>query len=223
MRRRRFVLLSVLVWPLCRCCWRPAAPARAELVYFATGRTLSVKAHRVDGDSLVLDAARRRGNRLRRVDDRRAFAPDEVPYPEPEAEPPAAVAGAADAAAVPYGEHHRQVSAEQGVAAKLVRAVIQVESAYRNAARSPKGAMGLMQLMPRHGAAVRRQPIRTIRRRTSKAGIKHLKSLLQRLPRRAGAGRLQRRRSGGAAVQRHSAVSRDAELRLAASSASLGR
>ena len=28
-----------------------AVPARAELVYFNTGRTMSVKGHRVDGDS----------------------------------------------------------------------------------------------------------------------------------------------------------------------------
>ena len=29
-------------------------PARAELVFFATGRNLSVKSHRVDGDTIVL-------------------------------------------------------------------------------------------------------------------------------------------------------------------------
>ena len=31
-----------------------ATPARAELVFFASGRSLSVKGHRVHGDSLVL-------------------------------------------------------------------------------------------------------------------------------------------------------------------------
>jgi len=31
-----------------------ASPANAELVFFNTGRTLSVKGHRVEGDSLVL-------------------------------------------------------------------------------------------------------------------------------------------------------------------------
>lgn len=42
------------------------------------------------------------------------------------------------------GQHSRQ----QGLDPDLVKAVIQVESAYRPAAVSHKGAMGLMQLMP---------------------------------------------------------------------------
>jgi hypothetical protein len=155
-----------------------ALPARAELAYFSTGRTLSIKAHRVDGGSLVLML--RGGGEI--VCDASAiarFTPDEVPYPEPE---PVVVAAVPAAESVPYGEIIDKVSGEQGVDAKLVRAVIQVESAYRHTARSRKGAMGLMQLMPatarQYGVKDPYDPASNI-----EGGIKYLKTLLQRLPR----------------------------------------
>ena len=61
----------------------------------------------------------------------------------------------------------------------FVRAVIQAESAFNPWARSPKGAMGLMQLMP-HTASVYRvldayNPAENIR-----AGVAYLKSLMTR-------------------------------------------
>jgi hypothetical protein len=55
-----------------------AVPARADLVFFHTGRTMSVRAHRVEGTSLVL--ALRGGGEM--VCDRSIVAriePDEVP------------------------------------------------------------------------------------------------------------------------------------------------
>ena len=59
-----------------------AAPARAELVFFASGRTLNVKSHRTEGGSLVLTL--RSGGEV--VCDPALIAriaPDEAPYPEP--------------------------------------------------------------------------------------------------------------------------------------------
>src|SRR2546428_4526385 len=73
------------------------------------------------------------------------------------------------------------VSAEQCVNAKLVRAMIQVESAYHERARSPKGAMGLMQLMPatarQYAVTDPYDPLTNL-----EAGIQHLKVLLERFP-----------------------------------------
>ena len=164
-----------------------AMPARAELVFFSTGRSMSVKSHRTEGDSLILTL--RSGGEI--VCDSSVIvriAPDEVPYPEPEvAAPPANLVAAVAAVAVPaqdavpYGAIIDKVAAEQGVNAKLVRAVIQVESGYQERARSPKGAMGLMQLMPataRHYAVSDPyDPLANI-----EAGSKHLKALLERFP-----------------------------------------
>src|SRR5262249_15960465 len=47
-----------------------------------------------------------------------------------------------------YDEVIQEHAKLNGVRTDLVRAVIQVESGFNPAARSPKGALGLMQLMP---------------------------------------------------------------------------
>jgi len=65
------------------------------------------------------------------------------------------------------------------VSPDLVRALIQAESAFNTRAVSPKGAMGLMQLMPataaEHGVLDAFNPAENIR-----AGVKYLKHLLDR-------------------------------------------
>ncbi|HJZ71062.1 MAG TPA: transglycosylase SLT domain-containing protein, partial [Vicinamibacterales bacterium] len=72
-------------------------------------------------------------------------------------------------------EHSRN----QGVRAALVRAVMQVESAFNPYARSPKGALGLMQLMPatiqQYGVRNPFDPADNVR-----AGVAYLRELLDR-------------------------------------------
>jgi soluble lytic murein transglycosylase-like protein len=133
------------------------------------------------------------------------IAPDEVPYPEPEAPKTDAsgdggpgITTMTAPAVTQYAAIIDRVSREQGVDARLVRAVIQVESAYQQGARSRKGAMGLMQLMPQtarqYAVADPYDPAANI-----EGGIKHLKALLERWPRELA---LAAYNAGEAAVQK---------------------
>ena len=97
-----------------------------------------------------------------------------------------------------------QHSAAQGVRPDLVRAVIQAESAFKPTARSVKGAMGLMQLMPataaEYGVANPYSPAENIR-----AGVAYLKSLLVRYAPREDLA-LAAYNAGPAAVEKYGAV-----------------
>lgn len=194
-----------------------AVPARAELVFFSTGRVLSVKAHRTEGDSLVL-ALRSGGEMICERSIVARIEPDEIPYPE---EKPDATAAAAREQEGPL-QASSQLQADAryepmivrsatryGIDPMLVRAVIQVESNYEARARSVKGAKGLMQLMPdtarRYGVVNPYDPATNI-----EAGIKHLKFLLDRFPLTLA---LAAYNAGEAAVQRFGGVPPYAETR----------
>ena len=165
-------------------CAGAVAPASAEIVVLTTGKTLSVKSHQFSGDSITLTL--RSGGTV--TCDRSLITqilPDEVPYPEPEAEQAPATAAAKAVRhgipdSTPYADIITAVSEAHGVDPMLIRAVIQVESGYRPRARSPKGAMGLMQLMP---ATAREYKVRNPYepKANIEAGIKHLKGLIDKL------------------------------------------
>jgi hypothetical protein len=178
-------LFSVLAVVVCMMAVS-AAEARAELIVLTSGRTLSVKGHEIKGESIVLKL--RSGGDVtcdRSLIDK--ILADEVPYPEPTPaaetrtadtdQQPADVAGVLQA--TPYGEIISALSEAHGVDPLLVRALIQVESNYQPRARSPRGAMGLMQLMPSTARTYNvRNPFDP--RANIEAGIKHLKSLIER-------------------------------------------
>jgi hypothetical protein len=158
-----------------------AVPASAEIVFLTSGRTLSVKSHRTDGDLVVL-ALRSGGEVTCDQTLIEKIVPDEVPYPEPKPPAPAAVMPRSTSASLdgtPYGEIIANMARTHGVDPMLVRALIQVESNYRPKARSRKGAMGLMQLMP---ATARQYNVRNPYDPTSNigAGVKHLKGLIDK-------------------------------------------
>jgi soluble lytic murein transglycosylase-like protein len=158
-----------------------ASSASAEIVYLTSGRTLSVKSHREDGSAVVLTL--RAGGEVtcdKSLIDK--IVPDEVPHPDP---PPASQAQATDPRdtsilqSTPYGEIISALSEAHGVDPLLVRALIQVESNYQPRARSSKGAMGLMQIMPATARAYRvRNPYDP--KTNIEVGVRRLKDLLDR-------------------------------------------
>jgi soluble lytic murein transglycosylase-like protein len=198
------------------------APAvRAELVYLTNGRALSVKSHRVDGQTIVLEL-RGGGELLFDLALVARVEPDEVPDPEPAG--PARDATAAESASTVqtaglptemlqtdarYDSLIAEASSRHGLDPTLVRAVIQVESNYQPRARSPRGARGLMQLMP---STARQYGVRNLYDPAAniEGGTRHLKSLLERFPLKLA---LAAYNAGEAAVQRFGGVPPFAETR----------
>ncbi len=157
-----------------------ATPASAELIFFSESRSMSVKSHRFEGDRIIVSL--RGGGEM--TFDRSVvlkIAPDEVPYPE-ETQAAAVDVIVPEATGVLIGKTVydpiiESASDRNGVPARLVKALIQVESAFQPRARSHKGAMGLMQLMPETARQYRARnpydPAANI-----EAGTRHLRSLL---------------------------------------------
>ncbi len=150
-----------------------ASSAEAELVYLTSGRIVPVERVDAVGDGRVRLTLRRGGVIVcSRALIARVVA-DELPSPSTRlvAEPGVPRSGVEGIIAA--------ASARHGVDPALVWAVIAVESAFAPDARSLKGAMGLMQLMPATAAQYAVgdpfDPAQNV-----EAGTRHLRSLLDR-------------------------------------------
>jgi soluble lytic murein transglycosylase-like protein len=157
------------------------ATAGADIVVFKTGRSMSVQKYQVDGD-LAMIVLREGGEVAFPLSMVAGVYPDEVAYPVPgrRAQNPAAPGVAEEVLATkPFAGLIATVAADQHVDVRLVHAVIEQESNYQASARSPKGAEGLMQLMP---ATARQYGVRNSYdpRANVTAGVRHLKDLLSR-------------------------------------------
>jgi hypothetical protein len=151
-----------LVW----CLSIAASCFGAETVFLTNGFTLQGDSHKVDGNSIIIYSA---GGtlqfpaslvaRIETLPDR----PDVSPDARKENHPAALLSNAAE---------------QEGLEPELVRSVARVESGLRPDARSPKGAIGLMQLMPETAAELGAKPDRADS--NALAGAKYLRELLLR-------------------------------------------
>ena len=185
--------------------------ASAELVTLASGSTVSVRSVRIDGDTATL-ALRGGGAVECPATSIVRVSPDEVPNPEPEestavaATGPAAIpltlAQMAGAESRPYLPLIEAAALRHHVDPRLVHAVIAVESRFQARARSRKGAMGLMQLMPATARELQVanpfDPAANI-----DAGVRHLRQLLDRFDLHLAVAAYN---SGAAAVKRFGGV-----------------
>jgi soluble lytic murein transglycosylase-like protein len=115
-----------------------AASASAEIALLANGSTLKVTGHRREGDTVVL-SLKGGGEVGVAASELRGVVPDEV-LDE--------VVLSATAKPTDLAQMVEAAARRHGLDPELVRAVVAVESGFRPDAVSPKGAQGLMQLMP---------------------------------------------------------------------------
>lgn len=137
----------ILPWLVSLPSW--AQPAAKEMYYY------------VEGERLVITNTPSRGD-VRRI---RAL------------EPPSTLPSPSTLPATPYDAFIERLAVETGLSPGLIKAVAAVESGFDPGARSPKGAQGLMQLMPataaRYGVRDAFDPLENLR-----AGATHLRDLL---------------------------------------------
>ncbi len=113
--------------------------ASADIAVLSTGSTMKVTAQRIEGSMvvLVLKGGGEVGVPASMV---RGIVPDEVLEEIP--------AAAADKGGADFERLVGEAARRHGLEPALVMAVVGVESAFQSQAVSPKGAQGLMQLMP---------------------------------------------------------------------------
>jgi soluble lytic murein transglycosylase-like protein len=157
-------------------CFRLASLAALFLV--VCGLPAAVRTDNPQAARTVVRADRRTGKLVRRV-----LVPETVVKPVlvesavVAARTVSAASPATHAPAATAGPMIEQISLEQGVDPLLVHALIHVESRYNQYAISPKGAEGLMQLIP---STARQMGVRNSfdTRQNVEGGVKYLRQLM---------------------------------------------
>ena len=152
------------------------AASAGEYALLANGARMHVDRHEIDGVKVRLYNST--GYIEMPASTVSGFEVEEAPAPEAAPTPPAPPAAEtpAPAAAVNAGELADTAADKYGLPRVLVRSVMAAESAFQIDALSPKGAIGLMQLMPETAQLLGADPHDPAQ--NVDAGVRYLRDLL---------------------------------------------
>jgi soluble lytic murein transglycosylase-like protein len=139
-----------------------------EVFYLTNGFTLQAQSHSQEGELIVLRTA----TGTLELPSAQVERVESVPDPP---QPAAAIVPISFSEARP-NDLLIKAANDQGIPPELVRSVAQVESGLRQEAVSPKGARGLMQLMPATAAELGVEP--QLADENARGGAKYLRDLL---------------------------------------------
>jgi soluble lytic murein transglycosylase-like protein len=161
-----FILLSITV-----------SASAGEYAVLANGQRIHAERHESSGDMVRLIT--RTGSIEFKAIQVTGFEQEEYipPPPVPEPAPQPAPVAAATRLLTPQ-ELITHAAEKAGLPPEIVHSVAKIESAYRTNAISPKGAIGLMQLMPQTAAALNVDPYDP--RQNAEAGAEYLAQLLEK-------------------------------------------
>jgi soluble lytic murein transglycosylase-like protein len=146
-----------------------------EFAVLSNGFRIHADSHTSDGPMILLQTAQ--GEIAIEANTVASFLQDDyvppavVPPPAPAATPPAPLAFTPQ-------ELVNRAAVHNGLPPAIVRSVARAESGFRQDAISPKGAIGLMQLMPGTAALLNANPLDPIE--NVEAGARYLRDLLAR-------------------------------------------
>jgi soluble lytic murein transglycosylase-like protein len=147
-----------------------------EYAVLANGQRIHAESHETDGNLIRL--LTKTGSIEFPATQIAAFEREEYVPPPPAPPPPPAAPAEPSDRALTAQEIITRAAVKAGIPPEILHSVAKAESGYHTNAISPKGAIGLMQLMPKTAAALNADPYDP--KQNAEAGAEYLAQLLEK-------------------------------------------